>query len=211
MMRTREGSGRIQLPGLDVYRSFDWVRLARPGMDSAATRDFSLPLRIPGTTEVPERGISLKIELVNAGAVYNNQMNALDWDRCAGALELRNWRPGDRIHLENTSDSEKIKTLFQEFRVPLWDRRNWPVIVRGESILWAGQFGADRDAAPGPSTKTLAVITLNTVDPGHRTETRESKDGSTASKEERRRGPGNSKRARESGKSGAREPGAEVL
>jgi tRNA(Ile)-lysidine synthase len=158
MTLAREGSGRVQLPGLDVYRSFDWLRLAPAGMDAQRERDFSVALAAPGVTVVPDRGITLKIELVSGGAVYNNQMNALDRERCAGALELRNWRPGDRIHPKTSSSAEKIKTLFQEFRVPLWERRNWPVIAQGETILWARQFGTDRSVAPGPESSAVLLI-----------------------------------------------------
>jgi tRNA(Ile)-lysidine synthase len=158
MTTTREGSGRIQLPGLDVYRSFDWLRLAPAGVDSGVDRDFSVTLSAPGLTAVPERSITLKIESVKARDVYNNQMNALDGDKCAGPLELRNWRPGDRIYPKTASGAEKIKTLFQEFRVPLWERRNWPVITRGETILWTRQFGADRNAAAGPETNTVFLV-----------------------------------------------------
>ena len=50
MMETREGSGRIQLPGLDIYRSFDWLRLAPIGFDSRLPRDFEMPLAVPGRT-----------------------------------------------------------------------------------------------------------------------------------------------------------------
>jgi tRNA(Ile)-lysidine synthase len=155
---TREGSGRVQLPGLDVYRSFDWLRLAPAGMDSQVERDFSADLAVPGITAVPDRGITLKIELVNAGAVYNNQVNALDREKCAGPLELRNWRPGDRIHLKTSSSAEKIKTLFQEFRIPLWERRHWPVIAQGDTVLWTRQFGTDRSVAPGPESTAVLLI-----------------------------------------------------
>jgi tRNA(Ile)-lysidine synthase len=158
MTTTREGSGRIQLPGLDVYRSFDWLRLAPVGMDSGIERDFSVRLASPGLTTVPERSIALKIESVKADDVYNKQVNALDRDKCAGPLELRNWRPGDRIYPKSASGAEKIKTLFQEFRVPLWERRNWPVIASGDTILWTRQFGADRNAAAGPESNTVLLV-----------------------------------------------------
>ena len=57
----------------------------------------------------------------------------LDWERCAGSLSsqglrLRNWRPGDQYQPQGRAAAEKIKTLFQEYRVPLWERRTWPVV-----------------------------------------------------------------------------------
>ena len=198
MTTTREGSGRMQLPGLDVYRSFDWLRLAPVGMDAGRDRDFSVRLAAPGLTTVPGRSITLNIESVKAEDVYNKQVNALDRDKCAGPLELRNWRPGDRIYSKSTSSAEKIKTLFQEFRVPLWERRNWPVIARGETILWTRQFGADRGAAAGPESRTVFLVhEISGADVG------ESNHSSGASIEK--------KRVRDGGVSEMSDPGAEVL
>ena len=152
MMATREGSGRLQLPDLDIYRSFDWLRLAPVGIDSRLERDFETPLLIPGRTEVPERQLTIEMELVGNPRVYNDDVQALDWERCAVSpssqgLRLRNWRPGDQYQPQGRSAAEKIKTLFQEYRVPLWERRTWPVVVStgaAESILWSRRFGVAR-------------------------------------------------------------------
>jgi tRNA(Ile)-lysidine synthase len=154
----KEGSGRIQLPDLDIYRSFDWLRLAPVGFDSRLERDFEAPLSVPGRTGLSERLLTVDLELVTPPPVYNKQMNALDWERCAGSLTLRNWRPGDSYAPVGRSGAEKIKTLFQEYRVPLWERRSWPVIVRDNSILWTRQFGvASEFAAHSGSNQVLLV------------------------------------------------------
>ncbi len=159
LMETREGSGRIQLPGLDIYRSFDWLRLAPIGYDSRLPRDFEFPLRVPGLTEVPERRLTIEMELVTNVRVYNRQMDALDWERCAGSLMLRNWRPGDSYTPKNCAKpGPKIKTLFQENRIPLWDRRTWPVVVKGDSILWTRQFGVAEEFAATPESRQILSI-----------------------------------------------------
>jgi tRNA(Ile)-lysidine synthetase-like protein len=106
-------------------------------------------------------------------------------------LLLRNWRPGDQYHPRGRSGSEKIKTLFQEFRVPLWERRTWPVIARGDSILWTRRFGVARDFAAVPESRDVLVIR----------EVMESNPAFSASM--------NMKRARVLRRPG--EPGAEVL
>ncbi len=53
MARATEGSGRVQLPGLDVFRSFDWIRIAPSGYDSGRERDFDLPVHPPGQVALP--------------------------------------------------------------------------------------------------------------------------------------------------------------
>ncbi len=158
MMFTREGSGRIQLPGLDIYRSFDWLRFAPIGYDSRLERDFEIELTIPGLTNVPERLLTIETELARKPPVYNEGGQNLDWDRCSGTLTLRNWRPGDQYQRRGHSGAEKIKTLFQDFRIPLWERRRWPVIVRGSSILWTRKFGVAGEFAAGPESGNILTI-----------------------------------------------------
>ncbi|MGD1070798.1 MAG: tRNA lysidine(34) synthetase TilS [Bryobacteraceae bacterium] len=162
LMETREGSGRIQLPGLDIYRSFDWLRFAPIGYDSRLPRDFEIELRIPGLTEVPERRLTMEMELVSNVPVYNSQMDALDWEKCGGSPVLRNWRPGDSYTPKDHSSPEKIKTLFQENRIPLWERRTWPVVVGGNagggSILWTRRFGVAAEVAATAESRQILLI-----------------------------------------------------
>jgi len=161
LMASREGSGRMQLPDLDVYRSFDWLRLTPIGFDGRVERDFQKMLTVPGRTEDPDRRLALEVELVEPRGVYNDGVNGLDGERCAGSLFLRNWRPGDTFQSsldQGRSGTEKIKTLFQEFRVPLWERRTWPVITHENSIVWTRRFGAACGFAAGPESRKILVV-----------------------------------------------------
>jgi tRNA(Ile)-lysidine synthase len=174
MMATREGSGRIQLPDLDIYRSFDWLRLAPVGIDSRLERDFEVDLVIPGRTELAERRLIIEMELVDNPGVYNSEVQGLDWERCAGSLscpdslsgkglKLRNWRPGDQYQPLGQSTPGKIKALFQEYRIPLWERRTWPVVVQcdgdpADSIVWSRRFGVAGKFAAGPESRKVLTI-----------------------------------------------------
>ena len=168
MMAAREGSGRIQLPALDVYRSFDWLRFAPPGFDSRLARDFETPLSVPGRTKVIEREITIEMELIDLKGVYNSEMQGLDsagldWVCSAESsfhgLTLRNWRPGDQYRPQGRPAAEKIKSLFQEHRVPLWERRSWPVIVDGNNaIVWSRKFGAATQFAARPDSRKVLII-----------------------------------------------------
>ncbi len=155
---TAEGSGRIQLPELDIYRSFDWLRLAPIGIDSRLERNFEVAPEIPGVTRLPERGIAIGMELLPPTGVYNDDRNVLDWSRCAGELVLRNWQPGDSYRRAGKSDTGKIKSLFQEFRIPLWERRTWPVLVKGQEIVWTRRFGSAAEYLPGPDCDRILRI-----------------------------------------------------
>ena len=167
MIRAREGHDRVQLPGVDVQRSFEWVRFALP--DSAPPRgfDFSVGLPVPGSVELPDGSARITLQILEkvAGApACGTVVNELDWERfssrnCAlSGLEVRNWRPGDRYRRVGQSRPQKIKLLFQQHRVPLWERSNWPIITYQGIIVWARRFGAAAEFAAGPSaSKVLAV------------------------------------------------------
>jgi len=111
-------------------------------------------------------------------------VQVLDWERCTGSLSsqglkpqglkpqglkqqglrLRNWRPGDQYQPQGRIAAEKIKTLFQECRVPLWERRTWPVIStnstseQSESIVWSRRFGVASQFAAGPDSRKVLKI-----------------------------------------------------
>ena len=53
---------------------------------------------------------------------------------------------------------EKIKTLFQESRVPLWERRNWPVMVKDRTIVWTRRFGAAAEFAATAETERILIV-----------------------------------------------------
>ena len=138
----REGHGRYQAPGLDVFRSFEWLRFAQPRTESRWERDYCVELRWPGFAAIPGQSGIVCIEVAenteysHPAEGYNTEgrgsiPSLIDADRFSGPLELRNWRPGDQFQRLGHS-IEKIKTLFQFARIPIWDRQGWPVITSGE-------------------------------------------------------------------------------
>ena len=172
MVRSREGSDRVILPGLDVYRSFDWIRVASPGLESGRERDFEFPLTVPGCLELPRANARIVLqeqEKSAASTACATVVNELDWGllRAQDArpgLELRNWRPGDQYHPVGQSKPEKIKFLFQEARIPLWERRNWPIITYNGTIVWARRFGAAAEFAAGPETEVVLQVGESALD-----------------------------------------------
>jgi tRNA(Ile)-lysidine synthase len=164
LARASDGHGRFQAPGLDVYRSFDWLRIGKPGTDTLENRNYRFAAPAPGRVELPG-GAAVLLELIDiketfglSECVYNGVMGGLDWERLSGPLELRNWRPGDQYQPMGMSGAEKIKTLFQTGRVPLWERRHWPVLTQGEAIVWARRFGPAAQYAAGPGTRTVLAV-----------------------------------------------------
>jgi len=135
---------------------------------------FSLPLPAPGSVELADGSARITLQVLEkAGPAqpYATVVNELDWQRLTThngvlpSLGLRNWRPGDRYRRVGQSQEQKIKFLFQEARVPLWERWNWPIITYNEAIVWIRRFGASAEFAAGPSTRVVLQV-ADIISPG---------------------------------------------
>ena len=166
MALATEGHDRVQLPGLDIFRSFEWIRMG-PLDRNPPERDFSFSLMPPGFMELPGNKSRITLQILEKAAVaepYVTLVNELDWGRVCSlggaypGLEVRNWRPGDQYRRVGQSSQEKIKFLFQEGRVPLWERRHWPIITYNGVVLWVRRFGAAAEFAAGPSTRMVLRV-----------------------------------------------------
>ena len=170
LARSTEGHGRLQAPGLDIFRSFEWLRFGQPGGGGLESRNYRLPLAVPGSVRVPGANLVISLELIDKSGplvspdwVYNSWVGGLDWQRLSGSLELRNWRPGDQYQPVGYSGQEKIKALFQQARIPLWERRHWPVVTDGSSIVWTRRFGPAAGLAAEQDAKVILKIREDAV------------------------------------------------
>lgn len=171
MACSKDGHDRVQLPGLEVTRSFDWIRFGA----AETLSDFVFALDAPVSVELPgsQTRITLQVlEKSEIGQACDTVVNELDWQRLTptnGALpslELRNWRPGDQYRPAGQSKHQKIKFLFQEARVPLWERGNWPIITYNGTIVWTQRFGAAAEFAASPSTRVVLRVEVSSAS-GH--------------------------------------------
>jgi tRNA(Ile)-lysidine synthase len=160
----RKGSGRITLPELEVCRSFEWLRFAPPQCDSFV---YCLNPPMPGSVKIPGTDLVITLEIIDKTetsaaleCVYNDEVGYLDWGSLSGSLELRSWRPGDRFRPNGKSREEKIKTLFQRARIPIWERRQWPVLQDGSSVVWVRGFGTAADVGVLERSNTILRVRL---------------------------------------------------
>jgi tRNA(Ile)-lysidine synthase len=142
-----EGDGRLRLPGLDVRRSFGWIRVAHavPRFDLHATS-----LMVPGVYPV-SGGAYLHLEIAPRSLTSRKdgtlKAAELSLRRLPPVLELRGWKPGDHYRPEGQTRDLKIKEMFQLERVPSWLRASWPIVSSGDTIVWSRMFGAAAEFA----------------------------------------------------------------
>ncbi len=151
---SRHGHDRVIVPGVDALRSFETLLLARPRESAPAPRHYRVELSLDRSCELPLRAgfisVNRVIQQMPNCAKFEEEQEL--WEEVAdldapvssevqGALAVRNWEPGDELQRPGHKGAEKIKSLFQEHRVLLWERRHWPVLVVGGEIAWVRRFG----------------------------------------------------------------------
>jgi tRNA(Ile)-lysidine synthase len=153
------GEGSLDLPGLTVMRSLDWLRfeataplrlrLSQAEATPSGSRFFgSIALEIPGRYRWGNGYICVAFAEPkqcqgNCASLKIQGLSELS------SLELRRWRAGDRYRPALGSREYTIQELFQRARVPSWRRDAWPIISMGPKILWVRQFGAAADFVAG--------------------------------------------------------------
>jgi len=160
----QQGNGRIQVPELDLMRSFGWLRVVSlQVLRDTPARNFRVDFPVPGEVMVPENAGRLA-SFLDPGCNYNERGRSLDWEKVSAAvdaekrLELRNWRPGDSYIRSGSCGPEKVKELFQKYRIPLWRRRSWPIVVLGDLLLWVAEFGPAAEFSMNPETRTALRV-----------------------------------------------------
>jgi tRNA(Ile)-lysidine synthase len=168
---SKHGHDRSMVPGIDAMRSFDTLLLTTPGTLNQE-REYRFEVEIGREVVLPYSAGRFCLEPVNSQSHFCanfkeepyllNERVDLDWDTLsirgpALPLILRNWQPGDTIERAGHERPEKLKTLFQEYRIPLWDRRHWPVLVSGLDVVWTRRFGCAVKYKKQPGSRWLRL------------------------------------------------------
>ncbi len=172
LCEAEEGHDRVQVPGIDALRSFDRLRLTKADggsqkrhylLDIPCNQHVTLPFHA-GAIELRNSGLTLGIhDKFKEEKDLGLQLAELDAESLglaegATGLQVRNWEPGDEYRRAGHSHPEKVKTLFQEKRIYLWERRHWPVVQLGDRIVWVKCFGAaDEFAVTSHSQATFRL------------------------------------------------------
>ncbi len=104
--------------------------------------DFAYSLSLPGEVAVVETGTIFRATLAQVSPQLVGK--AYDPVRLPHQLQVRNWHPGDRFWPGHTRAPRKVKELLQDRKVPLAQRRAWPVITSAASghdeVIWVRGF-----------------------------------------------------------------------
>ena len=153
----------VHLPhGLIVERGYGTLVL-RIGESGAAEAVGEFVLEVPGGTEVPPLGISIRAELLlrrQAPSPTEEPPNVAQLD-CATTpqpLVVRTWRRGDRFTPLGMSGSMKLHDFFVNERVPRREREKIPLLTAGGRIAWIVGYRIDDAFKVTDATTTVLRI-----------------------------------------------------
>lgn len=137
--------GRVELgSSLTAERSIREIRLVR-SLSQVSKPLAEMEMPVPGTVVVEEYGFRVMTE----GGLPTGE-----------TLVLRTPRPGDRVRLAHSGSVKTVKEVLERQGLSAAERRNWPVIAVGSSILW--MRGVDVEWTPGLQ---IAVEPLREMEP----------------------------------------------
>lgn len=157
---------QLHLPaGLVVQKEYDVLRFV---LDRATEAEFEYPLKIPGTTFVPEAGVVFETEVLHVDDFTERRhvINSLDGKQCAGfdyqclhtPLFVRSRRPGDRIAIFGMQGSKKVKDVLIDEKVPPHKRVRIPLVAGNDIVYWAAGLRASREAQITDATSEIVLI-----------------------------------------------------
>jgi tRNA(Ile)-lysidine synthase len=143
-LSTRPGTATLDLPGgLRAISEYGRVRIE-------PARATSEPM--PGTLSIPGRVAFGDGEVVSERGPFPIADGTLAADALAATLEVRAWRPGDRMRPLGLGGSKSLQDLFTDRRVPRETRHRLPVVVSDGEIAWVPGVATGERFRVGPET-----------------------------------------------------------
>jgi tRNA(Ile)-lysidine synthase len=130
--------------------AFDRVRVRRAVRDAAVE---VVPTGAKGSAAFGEFQVAWTPEAAPA------RLPRADWTTWIASAnwEVRPPRPGDRLVPLGGVGRRPLRRMLMEARVPRSDRPGYPVVARGETILWVPGICRSADDLPRPGTPAVRV------------------------------------------------------
>ena len=89
--------------------------------------------------------------------------NIIDCDKIVGELQLRTRQTGDEIRLKNKNGTKTLKKLFCEYKIPLEERENLPVLSDDIGVVWVHKIGVSERCASDENSKQVYKINVKKI------------------------------------------------
>ena len=135
----------VNLPcNIEVRREYDVLVISRrekveKQILNKRCSDLYYEVTPPGPVKMAELGKTMIFEFVEGPIdMRSNIRDAvfMDYDRISLPLVIRTVRPGDRIQLLGMKGMKKIKSVLIDEKIPLRHRKEIPLVLDQEAVLW---------------------------------------------------------------------------
>ncbi len=160
ILRGRSGA-RFTLPGgLSILVSSDRFTI----LDSASFPKGlrSVPVNLPGETDLIEAGVSLRVS-IGAGTVAPDprRLGLFDLSKAEPPFIVRAWQPGDRFCPAGMKGRQKkLQDYFVDAKIPRHLRARIPILSGGNGILWLIGHRFDERFMAGPQCPNVMRVEL---------------------------------------------------
>jgi len=137
----KAGQRRELAQGLRAERSHRELRLVAAAAEQQVNSAVEFTAVNPGV--VSGFGLRLQIEVAPPASSAAQNENSSG----GKVATLRNWLPGDRVHLRYSSGPRKVKEVLERLRVTGSGRALWPVLEVEGRIVWLR--GVEVEPLPG--------------------------------------------------------------
>ena len=94
---------------------------------------------------------------VASSAEYKSS-DAVDADKIKGELAMSSRKEGDRFFSKARKNTKTLKKLFNEAKIPSWERNNIAILRDDENLIWIDGFGTDGKYLPDINSKNILII-----------------------------------------------------
>lgn len=159
------GTRTFDVPGGRVRVSYGRVQLERPHIGSMA--EAPLPVELPGPGQYPF-GTGRALAVRAAGMTEGEDSAGWAWfdaEAMSWPLQVRTFRPGDRMRPRGGRGSRKLSDLLIDAKIPRPERASLPIVTDGNgTLLFVPGLRPAALGAPGTETRErigLAVVSIS--------------------------------------------------
>ena len=99
-----------------------------------------------------------RFSICEASSDECKNINAIDADKIVGEAYMSSRRPNDSFYSKARKNTKSLKKLFNEAKIPAWERNNIAVLRDAENLIWIDGFGTDGKYLPDINSKNILII-----------------------------------------------------
>jgi len=169
------GNGSLHLPDgirvvrratdLTIHAGQSGLTANDGGCDDSAVMDYRYTVAAPGTLNIRQAGVAIKLTEVGAEdlpdfSTVGKNLAFFDLDCLQFPLVVRNRRPGDRFTPLGLNGTQKLKKFFSDNKVSGRLRRLCPLVLSGGNIIWVAGHRIDDRVKVVPATRRILKAEL---------------------------------------------------